>query len=81
MITIEDTKLQIEKDEKHWLIPFMDFVDEFRRRKDISLVQKPFKLSNERIDALLASTVEFLCDELNLKTPEWVWNVPVCNRP
>jgi hypothetical protein len=38
-------------------------------------------MSDEKIDALLAATVESLCRELNLETPEWLQNVPACRQP
>jgi hypothetical protein len=80
-MTIRETKQHIEQDPKYWLIPFMEFVDDFRRYRDFSLIQEPFELTDERFDALLASTVEYLCDELNMEPPEWVWNVPSCQDP
>ena len=45
------------------------------------MVEKPFSLSDEDIDSLLASTVEYLCDELGIETPDWVWDVPPCKEP
>jgi len=59
----------------------MDFVDEFRRDKDMSIFREPFELDNERFDALLASTIEELCDEMGLEPPEWVEAVPGCDGP
>ena len=50
----------------------MEFIDDFRRTRDQSLIEKPFSLSNENIDSLLASTIEYLCHELGVETPEWV---------
>ena len=60
---------------------FMDFVFDFRRYRDTSFLQEPFTLDNERIDALLASTVEYLCDEIGLEIPEWIEEVPGCKDP
>jgi len=54
----------------------MEFVDDFRRTRDHRLIEKPFSLNDENVDALLASTVEYLCDELGVETPDWVWEVP-----
>ena len=80
-MTIRETKHHMEQDPEYWLIPFMEFVDDFRRDRNFSLIQEPFELTDERFDALLASTVEYLCDEINLEPPEWVWNIPSCQDP
>ena len=76
-----DLKSQIESDPQHWSIHLMDFVDGFRRKQNVSLVERPFPLSNERIDALLASTAEYLCDEATIKPPDWLVTVPACKYP
>lgn len=81
MTPIREIKQRIKQDTENWLIPFMDFVDEFRRHKDITVVQKPFEKGDERFDAILASMIECLCDELELETPDWVWKVPSCKKP
>ena len=81
MITISETKIEMQQDPKNWLIPFMDFVDDFRRRKDKAAVRKAFPFDNERFDAILASTIEYLCGELNLDPPDWTWDVPPCKEP
>lgn len=69
------------QDSKYWLIPFMEFVDDFRRSKDVTLVSTPFESQGGNFDALLASTGEYLCNELNLKIPDWLWDVPACKHP
>lgn len=80
MKTIKEVKKNMEADPENWLIPFMDFVDDFRRYKDLSSIQL-LELTNERIDALLASTVEYLADEMHLEVPEWIQNIPSCMEP
>lgn len=65
----------------NWRIPFFDFVDEFRRTKNYSLIETEFSLDSEHFDSLLASTIEFLCAELEFKTPNWIWEVPPCKDP
>ncbi|MGI8495467.1 MAG: hypothetical protein ACR2L1_09175 [Pyrinomonadaceae bacterium] len=68
--------------DKHWWkVYFYDFVDDFRYHKNLEAVSEPFVFDNDKFDALLASTVEALCAELNLKTPEWTKNVPACEKP
>ena len=79
--TIRQTKELILADEKHWQIPLMDFVDDFRRAKDVALVAEPFAIGHERWDALLASTVQQLCLELKLEPPVWVHDIPACRDP
>ena len=66
---------------EHWRIPFMEFVDDFRSTRDYSLIEMPFPLSDEKFDSLLDSTTEYLCDELGIETPDWVWEVPACKEP
>lgn len=80
-MTIRETKQHIEQDPQYWLIPFMEFVDDFRRYRDLSLITQPFERSDEHFDAMLASTIEYLCDELHLEPPDWVWEVPSCRDP
>lgn len=81
METLLKVKQKMEAAENNWLIPFMDFVDDFRREKSVSSIGRPLAPSNEKIDALLASTIEFLGYELNLEIPEWVESIPPCIDP
>jgi hypothetical protein len=76
-----ELKKEIAKDPEHWLIPFMEFVDNFRRNRQISEIEEPIELNNEKMDALIASTIEYLCHELDIATPPWVWEVPSCREP
>ncbi len=66
---------------ENWWTPFIEFVDDFRRTRDRRLIEKALHPSSDNIDSLLASTVEYLCDELDIETPEWVWDVPPCKEP
>jgi hypothetical protein len=70
----------LENGEK-WLILFMEFVDDFRRTRDLSLIEKPFELDNEKFDSLLSSAIEYLCDEMGFECPDWVWEVTSCKEP
>ncbi len=81
MITLYETKQQIEADPEHWLIHLMDFVDDFRYYQQVAAIAQPFALTNPKIDALLASTVEYLCAELGLEAPKWVIEVPAVPEP
>jgi hypothetical protein len=64
-----------------WKIHFYDFVDDFRFHKNLEAVSEPFSFDNNKFDALLASTVEALCKELNLETPNWTKEVSPCEKP
>jgi hypothetical protein len=81
MLTLTETKRQIERDPRNWCVYLMDFVDDFRRRKDPRAVAEPLDLSDQRLDALLASTAETLCDETGITPPAWLLRVPECDRP
>lgn len=81
MITAEQTKLRINEDRKWWKIPLMDFVDDFRRHKDAAAIERPFPLDDEKVDAVLAGVIEYLCDELKIEIPEWLDDVPSCEEP
>ncbi len=68
-------------DSRWWKLYFYDFVDDFRRRGNIEMIGEPFELSDDRIDALLASTVEKLCDEIKVEIPVWIKKIPSCREP
>ena len=59
----------------------MEFVDDFRYYKDPQAVAEPFELSDQKMDALLASMAESLCDEMDIEPPEWLARVPACREP
>ncbi len=81
MVTIRELKQQILSDFPNWAIYLMDFVDDFRYYKHPQAVATGIEPGNERIDALLAATVHYLCDELGLEPPNWVYEVPPCKDP
>lgn len=81
MITLEETKKRMEENREHWEIPFANFLDDFRRRRRLQAISKPFELSDRKFDALLASTAEALCDEAGLEPPSWLAQVPECQEP
>ncbi len=81
MITIKQTKEKMSADAQWWKIYFYDFVDDFRYRKNLKAVAEPFAVDDDKFDALLASTVETLCREMNLPTPQWTKNIPPCCDP
>ncbi len=81
MNSLSILKQQIESDPAHWSIYLMDFVDDFRFYKNTNMIDHPFVVTNSRFDALLASTVEYLCDELGMLPPAWLATVPACAQP
>lgn len=81
MITLHETQQKILADPAHWSVYLMDFVDDFRYYKDPAAISEPIVLTGDRMDALLAATVETLCKELGLEPPAWLANVPPCQVP
>lgn len=81
MITIKETKEKISADKKWWKVYFYDFVDDFRYHRNLAAVSEPFIFENDKFDALLASTIETLCEEFNLQIPQWTKKVPACDAP
>lgn len=75
----------IEDGESSWKIHLFDFVDEFRsnsrRSKERLIFNPPLGNTPPRIKALLASTVETLCDEKELPFPEWTLSVLSLREP
>src|SRR5688572_27912451 len=63
------------------IVHLMEFLDGFRRTKDLRALLEPFVLSEERSDALAAATGEELCLEAGLQPPEWLETVPAGRNP
>lgn len=80
-VTAEQTKKAMAEAGEFWVVPLMDFVDDLRRSRDPEAIRIPFPCDDERLDAILASTIEALCSELGMETPDWVWDVPSCRHP
>ena len=81
MTTLRETKRRMETESPNWAVPLMDLVDDFRYYRDSSAIAGPFELTNERLDALLAATAHYLCDEVGMEPPQWIWEVPACKDP
>ena len=81
MITARETKQRMQDDPRWWKIALMDFVDDFRHHRDPAAVSEAFHLDDEEKDAVLAGTIETLCDELELPIPKWLGKVPACREP
>jgi hypothetical protein len=76
MITLKETHSALMKNPAQWRIPLMDFVDDFRHHRDIGALHDPFIAEDPVLDALLASTAESLCREMNLPSPDWIARIP-----
>ena len=81
MITLRETKEQMDADPDNWALYLMNFVDDFRRNRDRRALEEPFEVIDDRTGALLASTAESLCDEIKLNAPEWLSQVPAAAQP
>lgn len=81
MITAVETKNRMFTEPKWWRIALFDFVDDFRYYKNADAVKQPFVLGDEQQDAVLASVIETLCDELSISIPDWLAKVPACREP
>lgn len=81
MTTLRETKQRITADPDNWVVALMDFVDDFRYYRDPSAFAEPLTFDNEKFDALLAATAHFLCNEMKLPIPDWLWLVPPCRHP
>ena len=81
MMTLQEVKQRASLDPKNWSVFLMDFVDDFRYYKNPAALTEPLQPADSRMDALLASTAEYLCDELGLEPPDWLATVPACQTP
>jgi len=81
MITARETKERMLDDPRWWKTALMDFVDDFRYHGDPSAITQPFELGDEEKDAVLAGTIETLCDEMAISIPEWLDKIPACREP
>ncbi len=80
MITLKETKEKIDGDAKYWQTHLMNFVDDFRYYRKHQAIEESFKQTNEKFDALLASTAEQLCSELKMTSPHWIGNIPAVKQ-
>lgn len=68
--------------EPSWKLWLFEFVDAFRRSPQEALIRVPPPAeTNDRIRALLACTVETLCDECGVVCPWWCGGVGVLPEP
>lgn len=81
MITAAQTKQRMIAEPRWWKIALMDLVDDLRYHKNPLAISEPFEINDEEKDAVLAGTIETLCEELGFEIPEWLNNVPASKKP
>lgn len=68
--------------EASWKVWLFNFVDHFRNNPKQELVQlSPCSEIAERMTALIAATVETLCEEQGLASPTWCQGAPLLTIP
>lgn len=68
-------------DTENWNGPLMEFVDDFRRHPSIDRIREPVNTGSDRLDALVAATVELLCDEAKVEKPAWARDAGAVESP
>ncbi len=81
MMTLKETRQRMSQDPSYSTLHLMEFVDDFRREKNIQALKDPFAKGDEQMDALAASTAEELCLEMGLQAPNWLEGIPACHDP
>ena len=81
MMSAKELKEKISADPENWIIYLMDFVDDYRYYREQTALEEAFALGDERIDGIIASTIESLCCECEQSIPNWVSRVPACGKP
>lgn len=72
----------VEDGEESWKLWLFNFVDAFRSKRDRSLIEMPpCEGLTPNIKALLASSVDTLCTDLQMEAPNWCATVPPLDRP
>lgn len=70
------------KKTKNWKILLFNFVDHFRETQNEDLIlDPPYMNINRKTLALIASTVETLCDEMKIKKPWWCDRIKSLSKP
>lgn len=80
-VAVISERIAVEGEEA-WKIYLFNFVDAFRHLREGRLHEEPPDRDlSPKIRALLASTVETLCDETGLAPPEWCEAIPTLPDP
>lgn len=76
------SKRILKDGEDSWKIWLFNFVDSFRKEKDEAHISlPPVQGLSQKLNALIASTVETLCEELKLDFPTWCSSIPMLKIP
>ncbi|MCE9625126.1 MAG: helix-turn-helix domain-containing protein [Deltaproteobacteria bacterium] len=72
-----------EEGESTWKLHLMNFVDRFRmaEEKVNYISEMPTAKISARLSALIASSVETLCEESGIETPSWTLAFPPLKEP
>lgn len=80
-IPVISQKILIDGEES-WKVHLMNFVDYFRTEQDPRLIlNPPIMATPAHLKALIAASVWKLCWELDLKIPEWIFQVSRLSKP
>ena len=81
--SVEDISLRMHaEDFDSWKIHLFNFADRFRCERNIALIQNPpIQELDARRRALIASTVEMLCVELGMCSPDWCRGIRGLDTP
>ena len=81
--SVEDISLRMmDHGFDSWKIYLFDFVDRFRSARKPSLIHPPpIPNLDPRLRALIASSVEALCDEVGIPPAPWCKAIPGCSTP
>jgi hypothetical protein len=81
MIALKEARDKMLKDREHAMLHLLEFVDDFRHRRDPKALEEPFAAGDERLDALAAASAEELCKEAGMEPPDWICEIPACTIP
>jgi hypothetical protein len=81
--SIEEISIQIHQQGRDsWRIHLFNFIDRFWRDKKLELVEyPPIRELDDRIQELIASTVESLCVECGMAAPSWCRGIKALAHP
>ena len=80
MINIMDVRQAVDHDPIHWKTFLYSFVDDFRCFKSFEQISE-YIPSGDKYDKFIASTIEYLCDELGIDHPEWTYTIGRLDAP
>ena len=81
--SVESTSWKIlESGPGSWRIHLMDFVDAFRRSREVALIESaPVDALDHEYRCLITSTVERLCSEIHCEIPHWCAGIDGLKKP